>query len=71
MFNIVWNNLLQAAWFYIELKDKVKNNIVREDQLITFKEMISIIIHINNRIYKQCFKKQSTNALVVIKRNNR
>ena len=30
-FNIVWDNLLQAAWFYVELKDKVKNNIVRED----------------------------------------
>ena len=62
---------MQAAQFYIKLKDEVKNNIVREDQLTTFKEMINIVIHINNRIYKQCFEKQSTNILVVIKRNNR
>ena len=33
--------------------------------------MISMIIHINNRIYKWCLKKQSINTLVVIKRNNR
>ena len=31
MFNIIWNNSLQATWFYVELKDKVKNNIVREE----------------------------------------
>ena len=33
--------------------------------------MISTVIHINNRIYKQYLKKQSTNVSVVIKKNNR
>ena len=32
--------------------------------------MISTVIHINNRMYKQYLKKQSTNVLIVIKRNN-
>ena len=62
---------MQAAQFYIELKDEIKNNIVRRDQLTTLEEMISIIIHINNRIYEQYLKKWSTNTLVVIKRSNR
>ena len=43
---------MQATQFYVELKDEVKNNIVREDQLMTLKEIISIIIYINNRIYE-------------------
>ena len=38
---------------------------------MTLKEMISTVIHIDNRIYEQYLKKQSTNALVVIRRNNR
>ena len=71
MFNIVWDNLSQAAQFYIELKDEVKNNIVRRDQLTTLEEMINIVIYINNRMYKQYLKKWSINTLVVIKRNNR
>ena len=62
---------MQATWFYVELKDKVKNNIVKEDQSMTLKEIISIVIHINNRIYEQYLEKQSINAPVVIKRNNR
>ena len=49
---MIWDNSLQAAWFYIELKDEIKNNIVREDWLITFKDIINIVIHISNWIYE-------------------
>ena len=33
--------------------------------------MISTVIYIDNRIYKQCLEKWSTNALVVMRKNNR
>ena len=33
--------------------------------------MINIVIHINNKMYKQYLEKQSTNVLVVMRKNNR
>ena len=71
VFNVIWNNFLQAAWFYVELKDDVKDDIVREDWLLTLKDMISTVICINNWMYELYLEKRSINASIVVSKSSR
>jgi predicted XRE-type DNA-binding protein len=43
--------------FYTNLKDHVKDEIARGDRSDELAEMIKIIIHINNHIYKRQMKR--------------
>jgi hypothetical protein len=38
--------------FYINLKNHIKNEIIKDDKSNELAEMIKIIIYINNHIYK-------------------
>ena len=65
-FKTEWEDVSLITQFYRELKDSVKNNIVKVKQSETLQVMIRLIIQINNQQHKQCMKKSRQHAPVII-----
>jgi hypothetical protein len=49
---VEWDDATLNATFYIDLKDHIKNKIIRMEWLEELIEMINTIIYINNQVYK-------------------
>ena len=47
-----WEDISLTAQFYKELKNAVKNNLIREDWPESLSDMIDAAVYINNRQYK-------------------
>ena len=56
-FNIQWDDYSQTSQFYQELKKKIKNDIVREERLVSLRIMIETTVKIDNRLYERRMKK--------------
>ena len=65
-FNLSWSNAALAEQFYRGLKNVVKNDIAREEQLTTLQNMIITAIQIDNWIYEWKLEKHNNKASIVI-----
>ena len=54
---------MQTAWVYIRLKDKVKNNIVREEQLTT---LLSTSLNVKRCIIQLVYLKLLVVSIVIV-----
>jgi hypothetical protein len=45
-----WNKEALVAAYYIGLKDKIKDKLVRDERLTTLQDIINKAIRINNRL---------------------
>jgi hypothetical protein len=63
-FRTLWNNNALIAKFYKGLKDSVKDKIARiENRSKTLQQMITVAIHINNRLYKRSLERKGQYTL--------
>jgi hypothetical protein len=59
---VKWDDATLNAIFYTRLKDHMKDEIARMKWLEELIEMINIIIHINNQVYKRQMKRTKGRA---------
>ena len=65
--NLSWRDAALAEQFYRGLKDVVKDDIAREEWLMTLQNMITTAIWIDNQMYERKLKKCNNKASIVIR----